>query len=112
MIYFAIYFYFSYDVSFPFEKVINKFSDIDKIPEELIQTGDPRTYKFTWNKEELLEHWKESAIVHVYKKDYKTDDSNNGGISLLSAIRKILSNIFLSRLTLYIDWGSSVWIST
>jgi len=42
--------------------------------------------KFTnsiWNKEELLEEWKESSNVPVYKKCYKTECSNYRGITLL-----------------------------
>ena len=55
------------------------------------------------NKEELPEEWKELIIVPVYKKGEKTDCSNYGGISLLSTAYKILSNILLSRLTLYAE---------
>ena len=36
-----------------------------------------------WNKEELLEEWKESFIVPVYKEGNETDCSNYRGISLL-----------------------------
>jgi len=42
-----------------------------------------------WYKEELLEEWKESIIVPIYKKD----------IVLLSPKYKILPNSLLSRLT-------------
>jgi hypothetical protein len=52
-----------------------------------------------WNKEELPQQWKESIIVPIYKKGYKTDCNNYRGISLLSAAYKILSNILLARLT-------------
>jgi len=56
-----------------------------------------------WNKEELLEEWKESIIVLVYKKGDKTDCSDYRGISLFPTMYKILSNIVLSRLTPYAE---------
>jgi sorting nexin-29 len=56
-----------------------------------------------WNKEELHHHWKESNVVLIHTKGYKTDCSNYRGISLLSTSYKILSNIFLSRLIIYAD---------
>jgi len=56
-----------------------------------------------WNKEELPELWKESTIVPVYKKGDKTDCSNYRDIPLLPTKYKILSNILLSRLTLYAE---------
>jgi hypothetical protein len=37
-----------------------------------------------WNKEEMLDQWKESIIVPVHKKNGKTDCNNYRGISLLS----------------------------
>jgi sorting nexin-29 len=51
----------------------------------------------------LPQQWKESIIVPIYKKDDKTDCNNYRGISLLSTIYKILSNILLTRLTPYAD---------
>jgi hypothetical protein len=51
----------------------------------------------------LPDQWKESIIVPIYKKGDKTDCSNYLGISLLSTLYKILSNILLSRLTPYVD---------
>jgi hypothetical protein len=45
----------------------------------------------------------ESIIVSVYKKGDKTDRSNYRGISLLSTLYKILSNILLPRLSPYKD---------
>jgi hypothetical protein len=56
-----------------------------------------------WNKEELPEEWKESVTVPIYKKGDKTDCSSYRGISLLSTMYKILSNILLSRLTPYAE---------
>jgi len=54
-----------------------------------------------WNKEELTNDCKESITVPVYKKGDTIDGSNYRGISLLSTICKILSNILLSRLAPY-----------
>jgi hypothetical protein len=88
----------------------HKSPGIDQIPAELIKAGgriiQSEIHKLiisVWNKEELPEEWKESVIVPVYKKGDKTDCSNYRGISLLSTTYKILSNILLSRLTLYAE---------
>jgi len=56
-----------------------------------------------WNKEELLEEWKESIIVPLNKKGDKTDCSNYRSISLLSATYKLFSTILLSNLTPYAE---------
>jgi hypothetical protein len=83
---------------------------VDQISAELIEAGG-RTFRSDnhnliysiWNKEELPEEWKESIIVPVNKKGDKTDCSNYRGMSLLSTMYKILSDIFLSRLTQYAE---------
>ena len=62
-----------------------------------------------WNKEELPAEWKESIIVHIYKKGDKRVCSNYSGISLLSTTYKILSNILMSRLTPYGDHQCGFW---
>jgi hypothetical protein len=56
-----------------------------------------------WNKEEMPDQWKESIIVPNHKTGDKTDCNNYRGISLLSTLYKILSNILLSPLSPYID---------
>jgi hypothetical protein len=65
---------------------------IDQIPAEFIKAGGRKirseVHKHIisiWNKEELLEEWKESIIVLVSKKGDKTECSNYRGISLLSS---------------------------
>jgi hypothetical protein len=56
-----------------------------------------------WNKDELLEEWKESIIVSIYKKGDKTECSNYRGMLVLSAAYNNLSNIPLSKLTPYAE---------
>jgi hypothetical protein len=53
--------------------------------------------------EELFDQGKESIVLPVYKKGDKTDCSSYHGILLFSISYKILSNIFLTRLSAYID---------
>jgi hypothetical protein len=87
-----------------------KLPGIYQISAELIKAGG-RTIRSEihglinsiWNKEELLEEWKESIIVPIYKKVDKTDCSKYMGISLVPATYKILSSILLSRLTPYVE---------
>jgi hypothetical protein len=55
-----------------------------------------------WDKEEVLQLWKESIIGTIYEKGDKTDCSNYRGISLLPVTYKILSSILHSKLTPYI----------
>jgi hypothetical protein len=81
-----------------------------QIPTELIKAGGEtlnseihRLICAIWNKEELPQQWKESIIVPIYKKGDKTDCNNYRGISLLSTVYKILSNILLVRLTPYVN---------
>ena len=76
---------------------------IDQIPAELIKAqGRTICYKIhkliidICNKEELPEEWKQSIIVHIYRKGDKVDCSNYWAISLLPSTYKILSNILLS----------------
>ena len=81
--------------AFEFEMAIEKIKShkspgIDQIPAELIKAGGT-TIRYgihkliisVWNKEELPEEWKESIIVPIYKKGYKTYCGNYRGISLL-----------------------------
>jgi hypothetical protein len=56
-----------------------------------------------WNKEKLLEEWKESIIVPIYKKGDKRDCSNYRGVSILRTMCKTLSNNVLSRSTPYVE---------
>ena len=88
----------------------HKSTGIDKIPAELIKHG---AEQFALRSTSLLiqfeirrnlpEEWKESIMVPIYKKGDKRKCNNYGGISLLSSMYRILSNILLSRLTPYAD---------
>jgi sorting nexin-29 len=82
----------------------------DEIPAELIQAGGEillslihKLINSVWNKEELTAQWKESIIVSVHKEGDKTDCNNYLRILLSSTSYKMLLNILLSRLGLYID---------
>jgi hypothetical protein len=82
----------------------------DQTPAELIHTGDEilhskihKLINSIWNKEELPDQWKESITAPIYEKGNKSDCSNYCGISPLSTSHKILSNILLSKLSLYTD---------
>jgi hypothetical protein len=101
----------AFEVEMAIEKLKgHKSPGIDQIPAESIKarvgTIWSEIHKLTisiWNEEELPEEWKESIFVPIYKKGDKTDCSKYRGISLLSTIYKILSNILLSRLTPYAE---------
>jgi hypothetical protein len=82
----------------------------DQIPTEQIQAGGEillsaihNLNNSVWNKEKLPDQWKESIIVPIHKKSDKTECNNYRGISLLSTLCKILSNILFSRLSSYIN---------
>jgi hypothetical protein len=81
----------------------------DQIPTELIKARGETCSEIhqliysIWNKEDLPQQGKESIILPIYKKGDKTDCNNYQGISLLSTAYKILSNILLARLTLYVN---------
>jgi hypothetical protein len=92
-----------------FELVIEKIKiqtspGICHIPAELIKAGgriirsdNRKLISPIWNKKELPEEWKESIIVPLYKKDDKTDCSNNRSISFLSTTCRIFPIILLPR---------------
>jgi hypothetical protein len=82
----------------------------DQIPTELIKAGGEtlcseihRLICCIWNKEELLQQWKESITVSIHIKDDKTYCNNYRGISLLVTAYEILSKILLARLTPYVN---------
>jgi hypothetical protein len=90
------------------ELIRRKSAGIDQIAAEMIKAGGikirseiHKLINSIWNKEELPEEWKESIIIPIYKKGYKTACGKYRGITLLPATYKILSNILLSRLTPY-----------
>jgi hypothetical protein len=82
-----------------------KSSGSDPIPAELIQAGGEtllstihKLINYIWNKEELPDQWKESTIIGD-----ETGCNNYGGTLLLSTSYKMLYNILLTKLSLYID---------
>jgi hypothetical protein len=82
----------------------------DQIPAELLQAGGEILRSDIHNlinsissKVEMPEQWKKSIIVPVHKKGDKTYCNNYRGISLLSTSYKIIFNILLSNLSLYVD---------
>jgi hypothetical protein len=81
----------------------------DQILAELIKAGGEtlcseicKLIHSVWNKEELSQQWKESIIVPIYKKGDETDCNSYQGISILPTAYKILSDIFLAKLTPYV----------
>jgi hypothetical protein len=81
----------------------------NQIPAELIKAGGEtlcseihRLICCIWN-EELPQQWKEYVVIPIHKKGARTDCNNYQGISLLSTVYKILSNILLVRLTPYVN---------
>ena len=90
----------------------HKSPGIDQITAELIKAGG-RTIQYEihkliisiWNKEELPEEWKDLINIPIYKKGNKTDCSIYRGISFLSTMYKILSNILLWKQS----FGGKTW---
>jgi len=71
----------------------HKSPGMDQIPAQFIKAGGRTTrseiHKLNnsiWKEENLPAEWKESLIVHIYKKGDKTDCSNYRGMSLSSTI--------------------------
>ena len=101
----------AFEVEMAIEKLKrHKSPGIDQIPAEYIKSGGRTIHSevhklnnLMWNKKESPEEWKELVILPIYKKGDKTDCSDYRGISLVSTMYKILSNILLSRLTPYVE---------
>lgn len=68
-----------------------------------------------WELEEILLEWKESLIISIHTKGDRNATNNYHGISLLISVYKIVSNIFLARLTTYANeitgeyWETVKW---
>jgi len=74
-----------------------KSQNTDQILAEVIHTGGnmlhsdiQKLINSIWNKEELLQQWKESVIVPIYKKGTRTDCINYRGIFFTNNIQNIL----------------------
>jgi hypothetical protein len=83
---------------------------MDSISAELLKFGGRKIaekihelIRCIWETETMPHTWKKSIVVPIYKKGNKLDCNNYRGISLLPTCYKILSNVLLSRLTLYAD---------
>jgi hypothetical protein len=83
----------------------NKARGTDNIIPELIKHGGKtlkqRIYKLTlmiWEKEQLLNQWKEGIICLVYKKEYRLGCTNCRAITLLNVPYKIFAIILNQRL--------------
>jgi hypothetical protein len=100
-----------FEVEIAISKLKNyKLPGSDEILAELIQVGGETLLSAThklihsiWNREEVPDQWKESAVIPVYKKSDKTDSRNSNGTSLLSTSYKILFTILLTRLIQHKD---------
>jgi hypothetical protein len=69
----------------------------------IVKLKNIKTINYVWNKKELPDQWNKIIILPIHKIGDRTDCSNYRGISLLSTSYNILSNLLLSRLSLYID---------
>ena len=56
-----------------------------------------------WNSEEIPEDWRKSIIVPLFKKGDRSMCDNWRGISLLSVVGKVFTNIILERLSKSVD---------
>jgi hypothetical protein len=69
----------------------------DQIPAELIQAGGKilpseihKLINSVWNKEKLPDQWKESIIVPIHKKGFKTACNNYRGITAVNFIQNFI----------------------
>jgi hypothetical protein len=94
---------------------------IDQIPAELPQAGGNTLrseihifFNSIWNKEELLQKWKDSIIILIYEEGDEIVCSNYTRIMLLPITYKILSSSLISRITPRgrNHCGSTAFIST
>jgi hypothetical protein len=80
----------------------------DRIPAELIKAGSEicseihRLICCNWNKEDLLQQWKDLLLYQFVKRKIR-HCNNYRGISLLSTAYNILCNILVARLTPYVN---------
>jgi hypothetical protein len=56
-----------------------------------------------WEEERIPEEWKETIIVPIHKRGDRDRCENYGGIALVNAAYKILLNIVLGKIKLYIE---------
>jgi hypothetical protein len=58
-------------------------AELIKAGGEILLSGILNLIDSIWNREELPDLCKDSIIVSIYRKGYKTDCNNYGGISVL-----------------------------
>ena len=85
-------------------------AETDGIHPELIKYGGDkplnRMYELVrqiWKEERIAEEWKETIIVPIHKRGDRDRCENYSGIALGNAAYKILSNIILGKIKLYIE---------
>ena len=83
----------------------NKCPGADGIPAEVFKYGGDeltrRLYQIIcqiWEEEDVPQQWKDASIIKLFKKGDTMECGNYRGISILTVVGKILSNIFLVRL--------------
>jgi len=108
-----------FELAFENLKVTNH-RRIDQIPAELRHGSRAIHYDIhkrmisIWKKEEFAEVWKESIIVPIYKKDDKTDCSNDRAYLFANNVQNFIQHpaVKINSICRGNYWGSSVWIST
>ena len=83
----------------------HKASGVDQIHAEMLKYGGKSALKWihrvvlcVWRNEEIPDDWKKAIIVPLFKKGDRSCCENWRGISLLSALGKVFSQILLNRL--------------
>lgn len=85
---------------------LNKAPGEDGICAEMLKNGGEELHRhihrlvvLIWEREEIPEDWKVGIICPLHKKGDRTNCTNYRGITLLSAVYKVLSTVLQNRLT-------------
>jgi len=83
---------------------------VDKIPLEALKEVGPctvealhRIFNFVWEKEEIPDNWKRGLLVKLAKKGDLSLCGNWRGIMLLSIPSKVLTQVILNRMKVFVD---------